>query len=258
MKYQNLLIEVEDDILMISINRPKALNALNNQTFEELKDLFSQDFSKYFGVIITGAGEKSFVAGADIKEFLSLNEYTASELSRRGQLVFHMIENTPIPVIAAVNGFALGGGCELAMACHIRIASEEASFGQPEAKLGIIPGYGATQRLPQLVGKGKAMELLLTGRMVSAEEALQIRLVEQVVKKEDLLATAKNLIKKISKNSPTAVAASIRTILAGYTSGVDGYRVEVNEFGKSAGQEDFKEGASAFIEKRKPNFRKNN
>ena len=257
MQYKNLNLKTTNGIIILTINREKALNALNNQTMEELRDFFSRvapKRKKAKGIIITGAGEKSFVAGADIKEFLGMDESAAMTLSKRGQDVFFLIERFPKPVIAAVNGFALGGGCELAMACHMRIASEKARFGQPEVNLGIIPGYGGTQRLVQLVGKGKAIELMLTGDMIGAEEAKTLGLVNHVVPHGEEVKKAKEILNKIAQKAPVAVAKVINCVNAYYNGVIDGYAVEVEEFGESSNTEDFKEGAAAFVERRPAKF----
>ena len=258
MDYQNLSIQEDNGIVIVIINREKALNALNQQTMAELKDLFENNLpqrSDIKGVILTGAGEKAFVAGADIKEFLDLDENKGAEMSRYGQQVFLNIEEFPKPVIAAVNGFALGGGCELAMACHIRIASEKAKFGQPEVNLGIIPGYGGTQRLTKYVGKSKAMELMLTGDMIDANEAYRLQLVNYVVPAGEEVTKAKELIEKIATKAPIAIAKVISCVNRCCSDVGDGYAFEVIQFGHTTGTEDFKEGAAAFIERRKANFK---
>lgn len=258
MNYENLRIEQDKHILIVTIDREKALNALNRKTVEELRHFFTTDApqrSDYQGVILTGAGNRSFVAGADIKEFLGLDTGQGAALSKAGQEVFFSIERFPKPVVAAVNGFALGGGCELAMACHLRVAAEKAKFGQPEVKLGIIPGYGGTQRLIQYVGKTKAMELMLTGDMIPAAEAKELGLVNYVLPLEEIMDKAKELIRKIGAQGPIAVAKVIESVNAYFEAGTDGYAYEVEAFGKTTGTEDFKEGASAFIEKRQPKFK---
>ena len=257
--YETLLTEVKDNILILTLNRPDAMNALNALMFDELNAFFSEDFKAYtFGcVIITGHGEKAFAAGADIKELHGLNHSQAEHLSSKGQKIFRLIEEFHLPVIAAVNGFALGGGCELAMACHFRVASGKARFGQPEVNLGIIPGYGGTQRLVQLIGKGKAMELLMTGDMVGAEEALRLGLANYVVEPDQLLAKANELAMKILSKGPLALSGVIRCVNGHFVSGVDGYALEARTFGEIADSADFLEGTSAFIEKRKPVFKGN-
>jgi enoyl-CoA hydratase len=257
MNYQNIDVKTTNGIIILTINREKALNALNNQTFEELDDFFSNvapKRKKAKGIIITGAGEKSFVAGADIKEFSGLDESAAMALSKRGQDVFFRIERFSKPVIAAVNGFALGGGCELAMACHMRIASEKARFGQPEVNLGIIPGYGGSQRLVQLIGKGKAMELLMTGDMIGAAEAKELGLVNHVVPPGEEVKKAKEILNKIATKAPIAIAKVIHCVNTHFNGVIDGFAVEVEEFGVCANTEDFKEGATAFVERRPAKF----
>lgn len=256
--YNNILVEQNGKIARITINRPKQLNALNKETIAELHDAIkAADNDQNTGVIIlTGSGEKSFVAGADIKEFAHFNIAEGGELAMNGQkTLFTFIENLSTPVIAAINGFALGGGLELAMASHIRVASSNAKMGLPEVSLGVIPGYGGTQRLAQLVGRGKANEMVLTAGMIKADEALQWGLVNYVVEQTELIAKAEEIALKILNNSGTAVAAAIRAINANFEDGVNGYETEIEEFGKCFGTEDFKEGTTAFIEKRKPNFR---
>jgi enoyl-CoA hydratase len=259
MQYENLIITEENGILVVTVNRPQALNALNAGTFSDLKKCFEEDApnrTELKGVVITGAGEKAFVAGADISEFLQLDVAAAAQLSKRGQDIFLLIERFHRPVIAAVNGFALGGGCELAMACHLRIAGEKAKFGQPEVNLGILPGYGGSQRLIQLIGKTKAMELLLTADMIGAEEALRLGLVNHVVPVGEEVAKAKEIIEKIATKGPVAVQKTIAAVNAFFEiGGQAGFDFESNAFGDTAGTEDFKEGASAFLEKRKANFR---
>lgn len=256
--YNNLITEQKGQILVITINRPSQLNALNKETIEELHQaLNAADENSNTGVIIlTGSGEKAFVAGADIKEFADFSIAQGGELAQKGQkTLFDLIENLSTPVIAAVNGFALGGGLELAMASHIRIASSNARMGLPEVSLGVIPGYGGTQRLAQLVGRGKANEMVFTAGMIKADEALSWGLVNYVVEQEELLDKAEEIANKILGNSATAIASAIRSINANYQDGVNGFQVEIEEFGKCFGTKDFKEGTTAFLEKRKPNFR---
>jgi enoyl-CoA hydratase len=256
--YTTLLTEQKGQILTITINRPAQLNALNKLTIEELHlALKSANETPEIGVVIlTGSGEKSFVAGADIKEFADFTIAQGGELAQKGQeTLFSFIENMNKPVIAAINGFALGGGLELAMAAHIRVASSNAKMGLPEVSLGVIPGYGGTQRLTQLVGRGKANELVFTAAMIKADEALTWGLVNHVVEQEELLAKAEEIASKILGNSATAIAAAIRSINANFVDGKDGFAVEIEEFGLSFGTADFKEGTTAFLEKRKPNFR---
>lgn len=256
--YNNILTEQKGQTLVITINRPAQLNALNKETIEELhRALAAGDEDSDTGVIIlTGSGEKSFVAGADIKEFADFSIAQGGELAMNGQkTLFTFLENLSTPVIAAVNGFALGGGLELAMASHIRLASSNARMGLPEVSLGVIPGYGGTQRLTQLVGRGKANEMVFTAGMIKADEALSWGLVNYVVEPAELMAKAEEIAAKILNNSPTAIASAIRAINANFEDGVNGFETEVEEFGKCFGTEDFKEGTAAFLEKRKPNFR---
>jgi len=253
-----ILTEIRNQIAFLTINRPQQLNALNKDTIEALHNaLAAANADPAVGVIIlTGSGEKAFVAGADIKEFADFNIAQGGELALRGQqTLFDFIEQLSTPVIAAVNGFALGGGLELAMAAHVRIASSNARMGLPETSLGVIPGYGGTQRLAQLIGRGKANEIIFTAGMLKADEALQWGLVNAVVEQADLLATCETMAQKMLANSPMAIAAAIRCVNAGFTEGVNGFEVEIEEFGKCFGTPDFKEGTTAFLEKRKPNFR---
>lgn len=257
MEYNNLLLEISDRIALITINRPKQLNALNKETIAELNLALEalKDNDEVRALIITGSGEKSFVAGADIKEFANFSVTEGTELAALGQSsLFDYIENYCKPVIAAVNGFALGGGLELAMSAHIRLASSNAKLGLPEVTLGLIPGYGGTQRLAQLVGKGRALEMILSAQMVSAERAYEMGLVNHLVEQEELLETAKSLASKIVRNSPNAMHSAIKCVNAGLTDGMNGYKVEIEEFGKCFGTDDFTEGTTAFLEKRKPQF----
>jgi len=257
MSFQNILVSKKNNIATITINRPSKLNALNKVTIDELHNAFSEanmDATVQV-IILTGSGEKAFVAGADISEFANFDVKEGTKLAKKGQeLVFDFIENLSTPVIAAVNGFALGGGLELAMACHFRIASDNARMGLPEVSLGVIPGYGGTQRLSQLVGKGKAMELIMTAGMISADEAADRGLVNHVTTLEELLPLAQKLASKIMRNSPHAIAAAIKAVNANFKDGVNGYEVEVKEFGNCFGTDDFIEGTKAFLEKRKANF----
>lgn len=256
--YTTLLTEQKGQILTITINRPAQLNALNKLTIEELHTaLKAANETPEIGVVIlTGSGEKSFVAGADIKEFADFTIAQGGELAQKGQqTLFSFIEKMNKPVIAAINGFALGGGLELAMAAHIRVAALNAKMGLPEVSLGVIPGYGGTQRLANIVGRGKANELVFTAGMMKADEALTWGLVNHVVEQEELLAKAEEIATKILANSATAIAAAIRSINANFEDGVNGFDVEIEEFGLSFGTADFKEGTTAFLEKRKPNFR---
>ncbi len=247
---------LEEHYLLCTINRPKALNALNKSVFNELEYIFSTYLAQHpeiYGVIITGAGDKAFVAGADITEFSTLSSDQASALSRRGQIIFQSIEDSSIPVIAAVEGFALGGGCELAMACHMRIASTQAKFGQPEVNLGLIPGYGGTQRLKLLVGKAKAMELLLTADMIDGETATALGLANHFVQAGETVETSLGILKKIAKKGPNAVSGCIECVNTPY--GNEAYLKEAAMFGKGMVSDESKEGVSAFLEKRKANFR---
>ncbi len=257
MSYNNLLVEEQDGILHVTINRPKALNALNQETMGELKALFGTDYAgrkDLKGVLMTGAGDRAFVAGADIKEFLGVAAAgSGADMASRGQDIFFLIERFHLPVIALVNGFALGGGCELAMACHMRIATENARFGQPEVNLGIIPGYGGTQRLNQIVGKGKAMELTLTGNMIDAQEAYRIGLVNYTLPAAEARAKAIELLETIGTKGPVAIAESIAAINAYYAS--SDFVAEAEAFGRASGTKDFAEGAAAFVEKRKADFK---
>lgn len=256
--YNNILTEQDGHTLTITINRPNQLNALNKDTISELHNaLNAADQAEGVGVvIITGSGEKSFVAGADIKEFADFSIAQGGELALSGQeKLFSFVENLSKPVIAAVNGFALGGGLELAMASHIRVASSNARMGLPEVSLGVIPGYGGTQRLAQLVGRGKANEMVFTAGMIKADEALQWGLVNYVVEQDQLMEKANEIAGKILNNSGTAITSAIRAVNANFKDGVNGYDVEIEEFGKCFGTADFKEGTTAFLEKRKPSFR---
>ena len=257
MTYENILVSSLDNIGTITINRPTKLNALNVATIQELHNAF-KDFEEQHdirAIILTGSGEKAFVAGADISEFANFSVEQGSQLAAQGQeLLFDFVENLKTPVIAAVNGFALGGGLELAMACHFRIASDNAKMGLPETSLGVIPGYGGTQRLPQLIGKGRAMELIMTAGMIDAEIARSFGLVNHVVPQAELLDFTKSVANKILRNSPVAIAQAITAINDNYKDGVNGYLTEINVFGKCFGTADFKEGTTAFLEKRKPVF----
>ena len=257
MSFSNIEVLQDDFLGKITINRPKKLNALNKDTISELHEAFDElDKDEDVRVIlVTGSGEKAFVAGADISEFANFDKDQGKELAARGQAqLFDFVSGLGTPVIAAVNGFALGGGLELAMACHIRVASANARMGLPEVSLGLIPGYGGTQRLPQLVGKGKAFEMILSGSMIPAEEALQWGLVNHVVELEDLEDFCIGLAKKIKANSPQAIAAAIKAVNAGFSDGTDGFKAEIDLFGNCFGTDDFDEGTTAFLEKRKPDF----
>lgn len=250
-----VLKTLEDGILTLTIHRPEALNALNGNVIDALSAALeaAQENREVRVIVLTGAGDKAFVAGADIKEFADYDQAQGEELARRGQRdLFDRVEQSRKPIVAAVNGFALGGGLELAMAAHVRIASSNARMGLPEVSLGVIPGYGGTQRLAQIVGKGKAMEMVLTGGMIDAESALACGLVNQVVDQELLLETAHVMAGKIAKNAPTALSAALDSVLAGYSR--DGFGVEIARFGECFATQDFKEGTTAFLEKRKPQF----
>lgn len=253
--YQTLLTALENSILTITINRPEKMNALNRQVMEDLDNIMDEVYSDdtIRSVIITGAGEKAFVAGADISEFIGLSSQQGLSVAKKGQDIFFKIENCPKPVIAAVNGFALGGGCELAMACHMRIAAENAKFGQPEVNLGLIPGYGGTQRLSMIIGKGKAMELLLTGNTIDAATALQYGLVNYVVPQAEVIQKAKAILDQINSKGKTSIAHCISAVNNSFT-GIKGFETELFVFGECFSTEDMKEGTSAFLEKRKPVF----
>jgi enoyl-CoA hydratase len=257
MTYDNLLTSLNQGIFTITINQPSKLNALSKGVLQDLKGAVAEvyDRADIKGAIITGSGEKAFVAGADITEFIGLDVSEGKKLAQRGQDIFKAIEDSPKPFVAAVNGFALGGGCELAMACHIRVANENARFGQPEVNLGLIPGYGGTQRLIQLVGKGKAMELLMTADMVKADEALKLGLVNHVVSSDELLSKSSEILLKIASKAPVAIAKVIACGNAYFEDGVDGLAYEIDRFGECCATEDFKEGAAAFVEKRKAEFK---
>jgi enoyl-CoA hydratase len=256
MNYSTIRTTLENNILIITISRVFKLNALNKTVLDELDKILDTVYSdnEIKGAIITGEGNKAFVAGADISEFLEIPEDKGSEFSANGQRIFFKIENCPKPIIAAVNGFALGGGCELEMACHFRLASANAEFGQPEVNLGIIPGYGGTQRLSLLVGKGKAMELTLTGNRIKAEEAKELGLVNYVTTSEDLLKKTKDILSVILTKSPVAISKAIAAVNA-FDHTQAGFDKEIKLFGEAFKSEDKKEGASAFLEKRKANFK---
>ncbi len=257
MSYNNLLISQHDNILTITINRPNQLNALNKETILELAKAVTEGAvdPNIKTIILTGSGEKAFVAGADIKEFAHFGTEEGKTLSAFGhKTLFDLIENTTTPIVAAINGFALGGGLELAMACHIRVASSNARMGLPEVSLGVIPGYGGTQRLPQLIGKGRANELIFTAEMIKADKALELGLVNHVVELDQLLNKCDEIAAKIAKNSSTAIACSINAVNAGFKDGVNGFEQEIVQFGNCFGTDDFKEGTTAFIERRKANF----
>ena len=257
MPYQTLSAEMDHHTLVITINRPDKLNALNQQVMQELDAVMDRvyKFPEIRSVIITGSGEKSFVAGADIKEFQSLSKADATALAKKGQSIFFKIENSPKPVVACVNGFALGGGCELAMSCHFIIASENALFGQPEVNLGIMVGYGGSQRLTQKVGKARAMELVITGNTINAAQALEYGLVNYVVPQADLIAKATSLLAASHSKAPVAVANSIKAVNAAWDESVNGFDTEADLFGACFITDDCKEGIQAFLEKRKPEFK---
>lgn len=256
-RYDNIILEQDNDLAVITINRPNKLNALNKATIQELHDAIKTadaDPSTKV-IIITGSGEKAFVAGADISEFANFSVKEGKKLAAKGQeLLFDFIENLSTPVIAAVNGFALGGGLELAMACHFRVASDNAKMGLPEVSLGVIPGYGGTQRLPNLVGKGRAMEMIMTAGMIDANQAMAYGLVNHVTSQEELLPLCEKIASKISRNSSVAISAAIRAINANFEDGINGFEVEIHEFGTCFGTKDFVEGTTAFLEKRKADF----
>ena len=254
---ENLLYEKKGAIAYVTLNRQKVLNALNQRTWEDLRAAFedARDDAEVRGVILTGAGDKAFIAGADISELSHVTAIEAEKSSTYGQEVLNLIENLGKPVIAAINGFALGGGCETAMACTIRVATEHAKFGQPEVTLGLIPGGGGTQRLPRLIGKGRALQIILSGEMISAQEAFRIGLVNEVVPAAELITRAEAILKRIFSNAPVAVKYSLEAVNKGMeTSQAEGLSLEASLFGLCAGTEDKKEGTSAFLEKRKPQF----
>ncbi|MBC8084463.1 MAG: enoyl-CoA hydratase/isomerase family protein [Hymenobacter sp.] len=259
--FENLLYDLNaaTGILTITLNRPTKLNALNGATIREIGEATEQALAdaRVRGIILTGSGEKAFVAGADIAELAALSEPQARRAAEHGQEVFRRLEQSPKPVVAAVNGFALGGGCELAMACHLRVAADHARFGQPEVNLGLIPGYGGTQRLTQLIGKGKALELLLTADMVKAAEALRLGLVNHVVPAADLLPFSRELLGRILTKAPLAVGLVIDSVNAYFADDRHGYQVEVDAFGRCFASQDFQEGTQAFLEKRPAAFKGN-
>ena len=247
----------EDGILILTINREEAYNALNIAFFKSMDSILDEIYSdeKIKSVILTGKGEKAFAAGADIKEFSSFGANEAKKLSRDGQNVFNRVENCPKPILAAVNGFSLGGGCELAMACHLRVASANAVFGQPEVNLGLIPGYGGTQRLIQLIGKGKALEYLMSAENIKAEEAHRLGLVNYVVERDELMNKSIEILTKINSKAPLAIGRIVECVNSHFTDGIVGFTTEVNLFADSFETEDFKEGVAAFMEKRKAEFK---
>ena len=254
--YSAITTSIENGIMLITINRPDKLNALNKTVLDELNMAIDEVYSNHAikSAIITGAGPKACVAGADISEFQGLKHSEGMDLAHKGQHIFKKIEDSPKPIVAAVNGFALGGGCELAMACHFRIASENAKFGQPEVNLGLIPGYGGTQRLTQLIGKGRAIELLITGNMLNAATALQYGLVNYVVPLEELLTKTLSILELVNTKAPLAVGRCIKAANAVFNHTIDGFTEEVKLFGECFATEDMVEGTSAFLEKRTPNF----
>lgn len=257
-EFQNILTEEKNGVLYLTINREDKMNALNYATLAELKEIFEEliDNKAIKAVILTGSGEKSFVAGADISEIASLNEVNARKFAENGQEIFAMIENCHKPVIALTNGFTLGGGCELAMACHLRIATANAKFGQPEVNLGIIPGYGGTQRLTQLIGRGKANELMMTGDMIGAEEAKALGLVNHVLPtKAEAMGKAEEVIGKIMSKAPLAIGMIVDCVNAAFLPDENGFQTEANSFARCVKSGDYKEGTSAFLEKRKPIFK---
>ncbi|MEN8788034.1 MAG: enoyl-CoA hydratase-related protein [Flavobacteriaceae bacterium] len=257
MDFENILIDKHGFIATITINRPKKLNALNRTTISELHHAFAhlENDKDIRVIIITGSGEKAFVAGADISEFASFSPAQGEQLASEGQqLLFNFVENLSTPVIAAVNGFALGGGLELALSCHFRIASDNAKLGLPEVSLGVIPGYGGTQRLAQLAGRGKAMEMIMTGAMIDAGEAEHYHLVNHVVAAEELMELCMKIAGRIANNSPVAISYAIKAVNAGFKNNVLGFATEIESFGACFGTEDFKEGTTAFLEKRKAKF----
>lgn len=253
-----ILCEIQNGVLVVTINRPDKLNALNKQTIEELHETLveAENQPEIRAIILTGSGQKAFVAGADIAEFANFSVEQGKQLSSIGHFkIFNFIENYSKPIIAAVNGFALGGGLELAMCCHIRVVSDNAKMGLPEVSLGVIPGYGGTQRLAQLVGKGKAFEMIVTADMINAQDAYKWGLANYVTTQDELLNKCFEITAKLSTKSPTAIKTAIKVINAGYNTKLNGFEVEIEEFGKSFGTKDFKEGVSAFLEKRKANFK---
>lgn len=254
---QTLLTDLQDGIFTITFHRPEKRNALNHQVLDELDRVLTRAFAdqEVRSILVTGSGQRAFVAGADISEFLEGRRDGGAELAARGQQIFQRLEDSPKPVLAAVNGFALGGGCELAMACHIRVAAETAHFGQPEVNLGLIPGYGGTQRLPRLVGAGRALELMMTGDIIAADEAWRIGLVNRVVPAGELLSTSRELLGRIQSRAPLALAALPGCVKAAFLDPGEGYRTEREAFGKLFSTSDLQEGASAFLEKRPPSFR---
>jgi enoyl-CoA hydratase len=257
-EFENLKLSLEEGILTLVVNRPEKMNALNIQTIQEIREAFQivYDNKNIKGVIITGAGEKAFVAGADIMEIASLSEMNGRKFSENGQEVFALIENCPKAIIAAVDGYALGGGCELAMACHIRVATSQSKFGQPEVNLGIIPGYGGTQRLTHLVGKGRAFEIMMTADLISAKQARKIGLINHVVEtKQELIDKSKEILNKIISKAPLAIGMVISCVNAAFDPEENGYQTEANSFSSCCKSEDFEEGTAAFLQKRPAIFK---
>lgn len=257
MRYNSVSVTLEEELAVVYVDRPKKLNALNRETIKELGEALGalEEDRKIRVIILTGSGPKAFVAGADIAEFSEYSESEGKALAADGQgQLFDKVETLKTPVIAAVNGFALGGGLELAMACHFRVASANAKMGLPEVSLGVIPGYGGTQRLPMLIGRGRAMEMILTGGMINAEKALEYGLVNHVTSQEELLEYCRSLAGKVAKNSPAAISSAIKAVNAGFSSSKSGFQAEIDAFGKCFGTADFKEGTRAFLEKRSPDF----
>ncbi len=257
MNFENILVEEYNSMAVVTINRPKKLNALNSETIEELSEIFKElnEDKSVRVILLTGEGEKAFVAGADISEYVDFTEEEGEELAKKGQeMLFDFIENSSTPTIALINGFALGGGLELAMACHFRVASENAKMGLPETSLGLIPGYGGTQRLPQLVGKSKAMEMILTAGMITAQDAMACGLVNYVVPQEKLIDFGERIASKIIKNSPVAIGKAIEAVNSSFKGRINGFKTEIKLFGECFETDDFTEGTSAFLEKRKAKF----
>jgi len=257
MSFENISVNQEDRICTITINRPKKLNALNIDTLKEISQAVNDaiEDDQVGGIIVTGAGDKAFAAGADVAEFSDYNPSEAKEMAENTHHIFRDIENSPKPIIAAINGIALGGGCELAMACHLRIASNNVRLGQPEVGLGLIPGYGGTQKMSRLIGKTKAMEYLLTGDMITAAQAENMGLINYMVDPQSLMQSVNDLLSKILSKSPLAVRKLIECVNAQFDENKDGYKIEIEEFASSFSTEDFKEGVSAFLNKKEPNFK---
>ena len=257
--FKNIIFDKRDNYYLIKVNRPKNLNALNQDTIAELKqsvDFIKTNYKGFFGVVITGEGDKSFVAGADIKEFTGLDKKASLKFCKNGHELFNSIENMPIPVIALINGYALGGGCELALSCHIRIATKNAYFSQPEINLGIIPGYGGTQRLTQIIGKSRALELMLTGEMINSNKALDYGLVNQLANdNEDGLVKCEEFMKTLKRKAPIAIKNVIKSVNNFYDKSSNGFLEEINSFSECSSTSDFEEGVRAFIEKRCPDFK---